>query len=198
MDIMKRIIIIVASVLLLIMSCRQRQNQPKSTHDKFNLDFEQVENGMPVGWDTKGGYDYIFSSDSIIVKSGKYSASIEMYEGTPQFGVLGLIIHNNYEGKRVTLSGYVKSENVDDYASLLMRIDPEIGVKEVKIKGTTDWKKYEVSLKMNPRKTKAFAVGAILVGKGKVWFDDVRICIDGKDINELESVEIERISLLSI
>jgi len=41
-------------------------------------------------------------------------------------------------------------------------------------------------------------VGAILVGKGKVWFDDVRICIDGKDINELESVEIERISLLSI
>ena len=25
------------------MSCRQRQNQPKSTHDKFNLDFEQRE-----------------------------------------------------------------------------------------------------------------------------------------------------------
>lgn len=188
---MKRIIIIVASGLLLITS--SCQDQPKSTLDKFNLDFEQVENGMPVGWDARGGYDYIFSSDSIIVKSGKYSASIEMNEGAPQYGVLGLIIHSNYEGKRITLSGYVKSENVDGSASLLMRIDPEIGVKEVKIKGTTDWKKYEVSLKMNTRETRAFAVGAILVGKGKVWFDDVRICIDGKDINELESVEIERI-----
>ena len=82
MDIMKRIIIIVASVLLLIMSCRQRQNQPKSTHDKFNLDFEQVENGMPVGWDTKGGYDYIFSSDSIIVKSGKAEFNLQMQQNS--------------------------------------------------------------------------------------------------------------------
>ena len=72
---MKRIIFTVASVCLFIMSCRQEQNQPKSTLDKFNLDFEQVENGMPVGWDTKGGYDYIFSSDSIIVGSVSFSVS---------------------------------------------------------------------------------------------------------------------------
>jgi len=107
----------------------------------------------------------------------------------PKFGILGKIIPENFNGKQITLSGYIKTENVaDGYASLLLRIDPGIGVNEVKIEGTTDWTKYEVKIPMIPEKTRNFAIAAMLVGKGKVWFDSLVIFIDGKDISQLTPI----------
>jgi hypothetical protein len=193
---MNKIILIIISALFLIMGCKnQSQNQIKLVSDKFNLGFENVENEMPINWHANGNEKYKFTLDSTIVKSGKYSAAIEFKDGMPQFGVWGLIIHENYDGKRITLSGYIKTEDVVGYASLLMRIDPEVGVDQVKINGTTEWKKYEVTVKMYPEKTTNFAIGAMLVGKGKVWFDDLKISIDGTDINELKTIKQDTLSV---
>jgi hypothetical protein len=185
---MNKSILAIIVTLLLFVGCQSRaQNLERSVPDQFNMDFENIENGAPVNWTPRGTEGYQFSIDSTTVKNGKYAAAIELKDGT-HYGVWGLSIHGNYEGKRITLSGYVKTENVIGYASLLLRIDPEIGVEQVKINGTNDWKQYEVTVKMNPRKTTYFAVGAMLIGTGKVWFDDLRLFIDGKDINELTPI----------
>lgn len=188
---MKNKILIVTSILILITTCiSELQGQIKSVPNDFNLDFEAIENGMPIGWQANGSEGYSLFIDSTIAKSGKYSVAIELKKGTPQFGVWGLIIPKNYEGEEITLSGYIKTENVTNgYASLLMRIDPQIAVDEIKITGTTEWKKYEVSMRMEPSKTKNFAIGAMLTGMGKVWFDNLEILIDGKNINELKPIE---------
>lgn len=153
----------------------------------FNLDFEEIRNHLPTGWQANGTENVKFSIDSSYVTSGKYSASIECTEGDSQFGLFGLIIPGKYEGENITISGYIKTENViEGHASLLMRIDPQVGSNEVKINGTTPWTKYEVTVKMNSDKTSGFAIAAMLIGKGKVWFDDFKITIDGKDIRELK------------
>ena len=133
---MKNKILIVTSILILITTCiSELQGQIKSVPNDFNLDFEAIENGMPIGWQANGSEGYSLFIDSTIAKSGKYSVAIELKKGTPQFGVWGLIIPKNYEGEEITLSGYIKTENVTNgYASLLMRIDPQIAVDDIKFR----------------------------------------------------------------
>ncbi|GHT17219.1 hypothetical protein FACS189429_0840 [Bacteroidia bacterium] len=151
------------------------------------MDFENVENGKPTGWQVNGGQNYKFSLDSSIVQNGKYSATLEYTEGEPNFIVLGKFLFEKFEGKTITLSGYLKTENIEGYASILMRIDPEVAVNEVKVTGTVDWTKYEITLNMNPKQTRDYALGIVLNGKGKVWVDNLKISVDGKDISELKT-----------
>ncbi|MDR3219469.1 MAG: peptidase S41 [Dysgonamonadaceae bacterium] len=185
----KIVLTLVSAIFSIVVYC-----QTTEVSAKFNLGFERVENGKPTGWQANGGQNYKFSLDSTIVKNGKYAAAIEFMDGAPQFGMWGFILRENYEGKVITLSGYVKTENVEGYASLLMRIDPEIAFDQIKIAGTTEWKKYEISLRMNPKKTTNYALGAVLNGKGKIWVDDLKIFVDGKDIGELQSIELEALA----
>ena len=73
-----------------------------------------------------------------------------------------------------------------------MRIDPSIAFDNMNkkgIKGTTDWTKYEISLAMNPEKTKQIVIGGLLVGKGKMWLDNLNVSIDGKDIKDIKPFE---------
>ena len=167
--------------------------QTKETSSKLNFNFEIAEKGNPTGWDNFGSSNYILAVDSTNVKSGKYSASIEFKEGSPDFKAWAFTIPDNFTGKKITLAGYIKTENVTDgYAGLWMRIDPSIAFDNMSkngIKGTTDWKKYEITLDMNPEKTKQIVIGGLLVGKGKMWIDDFKVTIDGKDIKELKPLE---------
>jgi C-terminal processing protease CtpA/Prc len=167
--------------------------QNKDILSKLNFDFEIVENGNPVGWSNFGNSNYILSLDSTITKSGKYSVSIESKEGNPNFKAWAFTIPDNYAGKKITLTGYIKTENViDGHAGLWMRIDPSIAFDNMNkngVKGTTDWTKYEITLEMNPEKTKQIVVGGLLVGKGKIWLDDFSVTIDGKDIKGLKPFE---------
>jgi hypothetical protein len=59
---------------------------------------------------------------------------------------------DEYRGKRLRLSGYVKSDKVDQRAGLWMRIEGDTetlgfdDMRERPIKGTNDWKKHEIVL----------------------------------------------------
>ena len=160
--------------------------------DSCNFDFEKNENNKPLNWENFGSTDYTLSIDSIIKKNGKYSVVIE-YNGTsPDFKAWAYTIPASYQGKKITLSGYIKTENVTDgWAGLWMRIDPSVAFDNMEkrgIKGTTNWKKYEITLELNPYKTKQIVVGGLLVGKGKMWLDNLQILIDGKDIKYLNPI----------
>jgi len=152
----------------------------------LNLDFEIVQNGKPDVWQIYPKKNYMVSLDSATVKSGKYSLSIEFTGDSVSFKSILMNLPDIYEGKSITLSGYIKTENVTDgWAGLWMQIDPRIAFDNMQnrgITGTTDWKKYEITLPMNPAKTKDIVLGGMLVGKGKMWMDDLHITIDGKDI----------------
>jgi hypothetical protein len=163
------------------------------TVQNFNFDFENIENGKPKYWESFDSKNYVFTLDSNISYSGKYAVSIEYKEGTADFSAWEFTIPENYNGKQITLSGYLKTENVSDgYVGLYMRIDPSIAFDNMyrkNIKGTTDWTKYEITLNMNPKKTKRIVLGGILVGKGKMWMDNLSVSIDGKNITDLKPIE---------
>ena len=160
---------------------------------RFNLDFEQTGNNIPIGWENFGSSAYAIYLDSTNVQNGKYSSVIEFGGNTSDFKAWAYTLPANYDGKNITLSGYIKTENVTNgFAGLWMRIDPEIAFDNMQqrgITGTTDWTKHEITLSMNPSKTKQIVIGGLLVGKGKMWLDNLTVTIDGKDISEAKIIE---------
>jgi hypothetical protein len=94
-------------------------------------------------------------------------------------------IPEEYIGKRVKLSGYIKTESVDGWVGLWMRVDgpKKEGEKyreslafdnmnDRKIEGTTSWKKYEIILDVD-KKAINLAYGVLLSGTGQAWLDDL-------------------------
>lgn len=169
-------------IFLFTAGCRQIKN----TDSELNLSFEDIQDGKPKGWYFHPQHSYLVTIDSKDVKSGESAISIEYTGDTVAFQPIFITFPKSYEGKEITLSGYIKTENITDgYAGLWMRIDPEIAFDNMHqngVTGTTDWKKYEITLDMNPAKTQQIVIGGLLVGKGKMWLDDLQITIDGTDI----------------
>lgn len=157
-----------------------------------NLDFETTENNSPALWKLMGNNSAKVFSDFNEKQQGKASAVIGS-EGTEGFRAIMYTLPNNYAGRKITLSGYLKTENVTDgFAGLWMRIDPEVAfnnMQNIGLKGTNDWKKYEVTLNMSPENTQQIVIGALLSGKGKIWVDDLKVSIDGKDIENAKIFE---------
>ncbi|MCS3871567.1 C-terminal processing protease CtpA/Prc [Chryseobacterium ginsenosidimutans] len=156
-----------------------------------NLNFESTENNLPKIWKIIGDSSAKVSADTKEKQEGATSILIDATEN----GFKGLMytLPQNYAGKKITLSGYIKTENISDgFAGLWLRIDPEIGFDNMNkqgLKGTNDWKKYEVTLEMSPQNTQKIVVGALLSGKGKMWVDNLKITVDGKDIENVKIFE---------
>jgi C-terminal processing protease CtpA/Prc len=73
-----------------------------------------------------------------------------------------------------------------------MRIDPSIAfdnMAERNLKGTNDWQKFEITLNMEPDNTEQIVFGGLLIGKGKVWIDDLEIVIDNSKVQDLKPYE---------
>jgi hypothetical protein len=93
-----------------------------------------------------------------------------------------------YKGKRVRLSAFVKSDEVKGWAGLWMRIDGKEksgiafdNMNDRAVKGTTDWKMYEVVLDV-PDDAEEIFFGFLVAGKGQGWVDDMKIEEVGEDV----------------
>ena len=181
-------------LFFIIFSISCAAQKPKQ---KFNLDFEKVkkDQNLSDGWFKWGNYH--LSRDSVVVYSGNYSAKIDGVSGN-SFGSIAYKIPSKYKGKTITLEGYMKLKNVSGgHAGLLMRLDTESealqfdNMQAEGIDGTLDWKKYKISLPFD-EKTESIYVAGILVGSGKVWFDQFTVSIDGKNIQTLKEIEKEK------
>jgi hypothetical protein len=100
------------TILLIITVLLSASGQTNDVEPKLNLDFEEVTAGMPVAWKTHGSSDYTALLDSIMVKEGKYSVFLGYDSGKVDFKAWALTLPHNYKGKSITLSGYIKTENV--------------------------------------------------------------------------------------
>lgn len=52
------------------------------------------------------------------------------------------------------------------------------------VTGTTDWTAFEINLPLKVKETEQIVVGGLLVGKGKMWLDGLKISIDGKGLDD--------------
>ena len=85
-----------------------------------------------------------------------------------------------YLGKRIKMTGYLKSKDVTGWAGFWLRVDQAgsqqflsfDNMQDRPIKGTTDWRKYEIVLDV-PSEASNIAFGALMSKTGQIWIDDV-------------------------
>ena len=153
-----------------------------------------IRNQNPLGWAARFSVDsagYNVGIDSMVVHGGSRSAYIQFRGFEPQgwATVMQTFRADEYRGKRVRLSAFVKTDNVESGALLWMRVEgPDDSVLALDnmgdrpIRGTTDWRPYDVVLEI-PKRAQAIAIGLILDrGSGRVWVDDVTVSLVGTDV----------------
>jgi len=150
-------------------------------------------NKLPTGWH-RGGNDvtnYQMYLDSGAGKDGKSALSIKSFRSSIDgFGTLmQSFLAEKYSGKRIRLTGYIKSKYVEGWAGLWLRVDKENSkqtlafdnMQDRGITGTTDWKKYEVVLDVSSEASK-IAFGVLLHGIGQVWFEKLKFEVVSKSV----------------
>ena len=106
------------------------------------------------------------------------------------FGTLSQFLRaDNYRGKRVRLSAYVRTRDVGtNGAAMWMRVDGEGGMlafdnmQNRSLGGTADWRLVSVVLDV-PVGAEGVAFGFLLASSGEAWVDDVALEIVGSDID---------------
>lgn len=194
MKITIRILLAIFFLLSTNVSCNGQESQ------KYNLDFEKVVDlsKLPTGWGRWGTEDYQIHIDNSVIFSGNYSVAINSTQDTLK-NTFGCIFHQlpgNYWAHTVTLTGYIKTQNVSEgFAGLLLRVDGEGGalaldnMQRQNINGTNEWKQYKITLPF-PDGAKSIYVGGILTGKGQAWFDEFEVFLDNKNIST-DSLDIK-------
>lgn len=178
-----RIVYALGLLLLALQSCR-RDETP------FKIGFETIEQDtkLPRNWfiPNEPG-DYSIYADSLNAFSGKRSLLLENRspKGHYQF-ITGMVrIPVDFNGSKVTLTGFIKTENAKGNAGMILRIEGDAGqvmmenMRAANVAGTTDWKQYEISLPLNNGAREIY-IGVYNSGSGKIWADDLEIRMDGK------------------
>lgn len=144
----------------------------------------------PKSWFKAGSKpdSYGIGIDESIFQNGERSAFLTSSNATTtEFGTLMQTCSTEkYSGKKVKLSGFIKSENVTGWSGLWFRIDSDKNVnskyfdnmQDRPIKGSSDWKNYEIVLDV-PQNSCSMNFGILLAGNGKVWIDNLNFEIIG-------------------
>jgi hypothetical protein len=148
---------------------------------------------LPKGWFKAGDEPtkYEMGIEKGIGQDGKTAAFIKSIDTKISgFGTLMQTCSpEKYLGKRIRMSGFMKSKDVAEWAGFWLRVDKSgsqeplafDNMQNRSIKATTDWKKYEIVLDI-PSNASLFAYGALLSGTGQVWFDNIKFEVVEKNV----------------
>jgi hypothetical protein len=89
---------------------------------------------------------------------------------------------DDYLGRRVRLSAFLRTNGVTDWAGLWLRVDQKSGANTLDnmqnrpIRGNTEWTEYHCVLDV-PADASSLHFGVLQTGPGTTWLDDVRLGI---------------------
>ncbi len=140
---------------------------------------------VPKGWFKAGSVPDKYEM-GIAIGAGEHGKNVATIKSTANkihgFGTLmQSCMPGKYLGKKVRMTGRMKSENVTGWAGFWFRVDEANSKKSLSfdnmydrcITKTTDWKEYEIILDV-PANASKLAYGALLSGKGQIWFDNIK------------------------
>src|SRR3954470_9578153 len=149
---------------------------------------------VPSGWQavSDGSGEYTISADVARRDGGQgfAGATIKANAASPRGSAMlaQSIRADAYRGKRVRLSGYLKTIGVNEgTAVLFMRVDGDGLVlmsdymQNRPLMLTNDWARQEIVLDV-PRNAIGVTYGFLLGGSGQTWLDDVAIDVVGDDV----------------
>ena len=170
----------------------------------LNGSFERYErtNFKPALWRVEGPSD--ISVDTVIAHSGKASLKISTARtgkdnargylgGTVSTDAIPMTLLKN---KRCRISSFIKTQDVlpekTRYVGFLISIYDTRGrnclyqfTDSSLFRGTQDWTLHTVEFFV-PDSAATLSWGPSFTGRGTVWYDDVRIEIDGKELKDIQ------------
>lgn len=164
----------------------------------INGDLENIDNlkKLPVGWADANAVvipqGYSITLDSVEKQHGKYAVMLSQTGNEASYASIGFYIPKRFKGRDIELRGYIKTENTES-AGFWLSVGKDFSfIMEGPhgIKGTTAWKENSIKIRYDEKYATYVRAGAILRGKGKMWFDNVRLFIDGKPIEQADTSTI--------
>ncbi|SER55691.1 AraC-type DNA-binding protein [Gracilibacillus ureilyticus] len=157
----------------------------KVMREMFEKKEELVVEEKIKGWFLSGSnpYNYELDLDYKTVHQGKAAGFFRSKANNP--GDFGTMMQqfkaDKYIGKRLKLTGFLKTEDVAEYAGMWMRIDNKSedilqfdNMNDRPIAGTTNWTPYSIVLDV-PEQSAIISFGVLLYGTGKVWVDNFKL-----------------------
>ena len=149
----------------------------------FDMQYPQVANDVVREFVVKADPEYA----RVLARASEMALAPPLLQ---QFGTAtGSFPLELAAGKTIRFTGYIKTENVSEYAGLWWRADgPDkkalsfANLGNAAPKGTTDWKRYELEIAV-PTGAVRTSFGPLLAGSGTAWFDDLKVEIDGIPYN---------------
>ncbi|WP_408641606.1 helix-turn-helix domain-containing protein [Solibacillus palustris] len=134
------------------------------------------------GWFLSGSnpFNYEMGIDHEVVHQGVasgYLKSKTVLDSTEFSTMMQTFKANQFVGKRIRLSCFIRTKDVDTYTGMWMRVDDTMGdvlqfdnMSNRPIKGNTNWNRYSIILDV-PVQSAVISFGIILAGQGTVWAD---------------------------
>jgi erythromycin esterase len=153
----------------------------------LNLSFETSSGGVPTGWNLSGA-DFQFTLDTSTSTDGAQSLRIASLTGaSTQFGyAVETLTAGPAIGNTLHLSGYIRTQTVNGYASLWANAFDAQGdelafqnLGSAAPTGTKGWQSYDLYLPV-PAGATTVNYGVLLSGTGTAWFDNLSIDVGGQ------------------
>ena len=138
-----------------------------------------------TGWMLTGSHpqNYEMGIDPAEVHQGKasgYLKAVTPMEPNEFATMMQQFRADKYVGKRMKLSGFVKTDRVEGFCGLWMSVANHVqdvlqfdNMHDRPITGTQPWNQYSIVLDV-PAESAVISFGVLLNGKGKVWVDSFR------------------------
>jgi hypothetical protein len=192
-------LIAVVTIITLVSGCQPVRRFP---------DFPRSlpTNAVPIteGWMLSGKNPdmYQFYMDGEIMHNGKFSGTLKSVpnsDGNTAASTRQSIRPDEYRGKRIRYSGWMKTQDVSNMSSLWLRVDAVDGSvaafdnlveQNGFVMGDSDWKRYEIVLDV-PENAREILFGIFVSGIGQTWLDDFQLEVVGTDVpvTKLSGVE---------
>lgn len=178
---MKRVFAVAASLLLLLCPLQSGTAQEERI---AALSFESVgPGGALTGWQrTPAGS---VSADSTVLHGGRWAGHLVGSAGGDEGAtILSMSVPVTFSGETLELRGWLKTEGVTGFAGMWLREDGRNGpvqfdnMRDRNLSGTTKWTEWSIRLPLDSRARTLF-LGALLVGGGDLWVDDMSLLVDG-------------------
>lgn len=163
---------------------------PPGQYRKFmkNINYKEEEKTMEKkqeikGWFLSGShpFNYEMGLDKETFHSGKaagYLKSISVSDYSEFATMMQECKADSFLGKRVKLTSFIKSKNVQNHCAMWMRVDDSSedvlqfdNMHDRPIKGNTEWNVYSIVLDI-AENSKTISFGILLLGTGTVWADN--------------------------
>ena len=162
-------------------------SQAAALLDTLSFEFPDPAGGFAGWWTRPPGTIF---ADSLVAHGGRYAARLAREPKSPgDFSTVGRSTPITFQGDTVEIRGWLRTDEVEDFAGLWMREDGPGGtlqfdnMQERRLSGTKPWSEYRVALPLDRNARKVF-YGALVAGRGTLWADDLRLLVDGRPVSE--------------